>query len=117
MSRTLTTYKRPSILTLIETAGSIESLAAMRAEMRSAYTRGEIAPADKTLRAWSDAFWVRVLELMALQPRNAPYIFNESLRWEKPYGLHLALEAQMKLVTKALPSNAELQSIQENITP
>lgn len=113
MSRTLTTYKNPSILTLIETAGSIDALAAMRAEMRRAYVTQEITPSDKTARAWSDAFWVRVFELMTEQPRSAPYIFNVSLCWEKPHGLHLALEAHLQQVTKDLPSDADSLRIQK----
>ena len=72
MSRTLTTYKRPSIAVLLATTGTIESLAAMRVEMLRALATGEIAPSEKTVREWHEAIWVRVIELIALPHRRGP---------------------------------------------
>lgn len=95
--------RRPSILELLETTGTIESLAQMRAEILGAVESGEISASEKTLADWRDAIWVRVLELMALQPANAPYIFNVTCRWAKPPGLEEALRAQVQLVTQNLP--------------
>jgi len=95
--------RRPSILELLETTGTIESLAQMRTEILGAVECGEISASEKTLADWRDAIWVRVLELMALQPANAPYIFNVTCRWDKPPGLEEALRAQVQLVTQPLP--------------
>lgn len=98
---------RPSVWLLLSTTGTIESLAAMRAEIVAGVASGEITPDAKTLLRWNEALWTRVLELMALQPRNAPFIVNLTLPWPKPPGLQEALEAQMKLVTASLPPDAE----------
>lgn len=95
--------RHPPIFDLLSTTGTIESLAAMRAQIIASIETGEIAPSRKTQERWSEAIWVRVLELMALQPRQAPYIYNVTLRWPKPAALQAALEAQMQLVTAAVP--------------
>lgn len=104
MSRKLTTYTRPSILQLLATTGTIDSLAKMRAEILASVASGEIAPRPRTLLAWNEAIWVRVLELMARQPAQAPYIYNLTLAWPKPDALARALEAQLRLVLAEAPT-------------
>lgn len=99
--------RRPSILELIETTGSIESLAEMRATIEEAVRVGEIRPSEKVLLSWRDAIWVCVFELMALRPDLAPYIFNVVLRWPKPDGLTEALRVQVELVTASVSSPAK----------
>ncbi len=94
--------QRPPILAMLETTGTIESLAEMRSAIEDGVRSGEIGAAEKTVLAWRDAIWVRVLELMALQPGNAPYIYNVTLCWPKPPGLQEALWAQVQLVTETL---------------
>ena len=112
MSRTLTTYKRPSIAVLLATTGTIESLAAMRVEMLRALATGEIAPSEKTVREWHEAIWVRVIELMQRCPRQAAYIFNTTLTWDKPAGLEDGLRGIMAQLLSACPSDAAAQQAQ-----
>jgi len=100
--------RRPSILELLATTGTIESLREMRTTIEAAAASGEITPSEKTCLEWRDAIWVRVFELMALQPHRACYIYNVVLTWPKPFGLQAALEAQLKFVTAGLPAPGEL---------
>jgi hypothetical protein len=104
-------HGRPSVEALLATTGTIESLDAMRRAIAEGLASGEIDPAPKTLERWTTALFTRVLELMALQPRQAPYIYNVTLGWPKPAGLQEALAEQVRLVTAPLPSEAELLRI------
>lgn len=98
------TLRRPSVLELISTTGTIESLAAMRATLIEAIRAGEINAEVKTIARWNEAIWVRVLELMALQPTLAMAIYQTVAPWPKPEGLTVALAAQLDLVTAPRPA-------------
>lgn len=100
--------RNPSIRDLFASTGTIESLAAMRAEMLRALGAGEIQPSEKTLREWQEAMWLRVFELMANEPRSAPYIYNVTLRWEKPAKLAAALDRWMQDVTAPVMSDGAI---------
>jgi hypothetical protein len=89
---------------LFASAHSIEAIAALRAELRTSIESGEINPPVKALRAWNEATWIRVLELMVLDPRKAAHVHAVTLPWI-PNGdtrLRAALDHQLAECTKLL---------------
>ena len=107
--RTLTTYQRPSLTEVIAGAPSIQQLAAYRAEMAELFRAGRLSPSVKTRRAWLDALWVRVMELIAGAgtPEEAALIYNTVLLWPKPASACALIEAIFARRVAALPSPAE----------
>ena len=101
---------RPSVNQMLATAPTFEALAAMHAEILCGLA-GEpgierIHPSPKTLRVWAETVWARVLQLMAEQPRQAPFIYNATLRWPKPAALQAELERAMRAAVATLPPSA-----------
>lgn len=109
MSRILTTYKRPSITVLIDTAPTIDALAKLWHDIGRAGRAGKISAADKTLDRWIEACWVRVGHFIvnAQTPGEASYVFNVVRRWQKPPGIDKQLEALLARTVADMPDDVE----------
>jgi hypothetical protein len=94
VGRKLTTYRRPPIVQLIASCGSIQALERVRRSLIYGAYIGKIEPSEKTERAWEHAFWKRVVELiLAADGVSAcpTFIYNHQLRWPKPPGVAMAV--------------------------
>lgn len=109
MSRILTTYKRPSIAVLIETAPTFDALAKLWHGIGRAGRAGKISAADKTINRWIEAGWVRVGHFIvnARTPGEAAYVLNSVRRWQKPPGVYEQLEALFARTVADLPDDVE----------
>lgn len=109
MSGKLTTYIRPSVRTLIETAPDIDRLARLRQGLARVAAAGKMTAEKKTLDRWTLALWNRVGELLvaAPTPEQATYVANVVRRWPKAGAVERELEALLARHVAAMPSPAE----------
>lgn len=107
MSRKLTTYRQPSITTLIATAPDILALDAMRGEIARSFAAGAIHVSEGTRRRWLVALWTRVIELMRLEPADATWVYNTVLGWPRPADFDAFFEEEYRAIVREVPSEAE----------
>lgn len=108
MPRTLTTYKRPALATLLRTAATIEDVGKLRLAIIQGLRSGQIEASDKTKESWDAALWEAVHRIMRERPREAPYVFNFVLSWPKSARFESELRAYLEALVRPLPSDHEL---------
>ena len=109
MSRKLTTYKNPSIAEQLSACETILQLATWRVRLQEAYQSGALQPARKTVLEWQQRLWERVFFLVATAatPGDACFIYNVTLRWQKPAGMQEALWHVLSTRVAQLPDDVE----------
>lgn len=108
MPRTLTTYKRPSILSRIESETTVEGLLRIRSLIGHALLTGQLDPDPKTARKWHEAMLSRVAHFIstAENARDASYVFNCVFTWySRP--VQEQLSALLARVTAPMPCAAD----------
>lgn len=108
MPRKLTTYKRPSILTMIENAPNVETLYVLRHVVAQGLVNGRIDPDEHTARKWHEAILAKVITFIrsARTGREATRTFNTVFTWYS-HEAREALRAIVTEVTRPMPSEAD----------
>lgn len=109
MSKKLTTYKRPPILTMIQSCTTIDELAMHRDGLILAMRRDDFTPQRATVETWLEAIWTKALQFIKEAPtaEQLNYTYNVLYKWPKPGNVERVLALVHGIVAKKLPSPAE----------
>lgn len=110
MPKKLTTYKAPPILDRLNQCTTIEQLGLMRDGIILALRNPDkFDPERRTVDTWVEAIWKKTAELIATAEtgEQCTYVYNYTLRWEKPATTAAVLDQLCFLRCRVLPSKRQ----------